>query len=107
MARNREMDNLAKDAAAALAAGMSYGRYMALRYKPPVRERPSTKKDTSKKEVPKGARVCVICGEVFYTKMPHQLCCSKECSKENGRRKSREYQRIKYAERKAKNAECK
>lgn len=106
MARNREMDNLAKDAAAALAAGMSYGKYMALHYKP-VPNKPAPKKETPKKEVPKGGRVCVICGEIFYTKLHHQLCCGKECSKENGRRKAREYQRLRYAERKAKNAECK
>lgn len=37
--KKKEMDNLAKDAAAALAAGMSYGKWKAMQEQPEVREK--------------------------------------------------------------------
>lgn len=91
MAKKREPDNLAMDAAAALAAGMSYGKYMALRYKP-------VQKPAPKKEEPEGDRVCKICGTPFFAIRWNQLCCCKECSYENTRRRANEKARQKYAE---------
>lgn len=102
MAKNREMDNLAKDAAAALAAGMSYGRYMALRYKPPVQKKPAPKKE----EEPKGDRICKICGAPFFAIRHNQLCCSYPCSRENSKRRANELQRLRRAAQKKRQEEA-
>ena len=104
MARKSEMDNLAKDAAAALASGMSYGKYMALHYKP-VEKKPAPKKEEpAQKPVPKkeseGDKVCKICGASFIAARPHQVCCGTACSQENSRRESVEWHRKKRAEEK-------
>lgn len=91
------MDKLAADSAAALAAGMSYGKYMALKHKP-VQRKPEPKK-------PEGDRVCKVCGAWFFAKVHNQLTCSHKCSVENGRLKANERAREIYAERKAQNGE--
>ena len=68
----REPDQLAKDAAAARAAGMSYGKWKALQG-----ERPETKK-----EIPEGWRICVYCGKPFKpATWRKQLYCEAYCQK--------------------------
>lgn len=88
------MDKLAADSAAALAAGMSYGKYMALKHKP-VQRKPEPKK-------PEGDRVCKVCGAWFFAKVYNQMTCSHQCSVENNRLRANERARQLYAERMAK-----
>jgi hypothetical protein len=103
-------DRLAADSAAALAAGMSYGKYMAMRYvpKPPtpapkIKEKPTEPKATK----PSGDhyKACIICGKSFYAYVHNQKCCSPKCSDVHRHRYAAEYGRKKYAERKAQNGE--
>lgn len=37
-------------------------------------------------------RICKICGATFIPRVPSQLCCCKECSKENNRRLNNKHQ---------------
>ena len=89
MARKKEMDNLAKDAAAALAAGMSYGKWKAMQDKPVVIEK--------KEEIPEGWRVCKRCGKPFKVKnfgkrqIYCELACQKAAQRDRDREKNREY----------------
>ena len=99
MAKKKEMDNLAKDAAAAKAAGMSYGQWKAMQYNPVVIK----KKD----EIQEGWKVCPHCNQPFKPSQQGskqiycELTCQRETQKErymvNG--KNKEYQR-RYKEKK-------
>ena len=71
MARKKEMDNLAKDAAAALAAGMSYGKWKAMQGYSELK-----KKD----EIPEGWRACKHCGKPFKP-INKQIYCEFACQK--------------------------
>lgn len=51
MAKKKEMDNLAKDAAAALAAGMSYGKWKAM-------QDPVKIEEPNPDEIPEGYKIC-------------------------------------------------
>ena len=68
MERNKKMDKLSQDACDALKAGMSYGKYMAMKgYS--VTARPTRE--------PVGYRhVCQFCGKEFYVqdKSPRKFC---------------------------------
>lgn len=83
MARKKEMDNLSKDAAAALAAGMSYGKWKAM-------QRPVT----FEKAIPDGWQVCPQCGKAFKPKIKNnQIYCEIGCQRAaevERRRKKRE-----------------
>lgn len=95
MAKKREMDNLAKDAAAALAAGMSYGKWKALQENP----LPKKKKD----EIPDGWKVCKRCGKPFKPKATNQKYCDFVCQRAETeeRRKAKHLDEMKrYRERK-------
>ena len=110
MAKKKAMDNLAKDAAAALAAGMSYGKWKAIHG--------DTRDVNETKEVivQEGWSICVHCGKVFKprTRRPQKYCdtvCQEDALHERDREKylarSREYQRRKREEeRKQKNESC-
>jgi hypothetical protein len=74
MSRKKEMDNLAKDAAAALAAGMSYGRWKAMQGEP--------KKIETVEGMPKGWQRCKWCNRIFKpTKKGRQLYCEISCQR--------------------------
>lgn len=91
----REPDNLAKDAAKALAAGMSYGRWKAMH--------PETKVDNPQDdEIPDDWKLCKYCGKPFKPRgSSKQLYCEAGCqlaaSRERDRERKREYARA-YAE---------
>ena len=68
-------NRLTLDAIAAREAGMSYGQWMAM-MQGKERPEPELKPDPT----PNGARACVICGRLFYSKRRNQICCSKDCS---------------------------
>lgn len=92
--KKKEMDNLAKDAAAALAAGMSYGKWKALQ------ENPVPKKKTG--ELPEGWKLCKRCGKPFKARKTQVYCeysCQREEAVENDREKHNERMR-QYRERK-------
>lgn len=82
MARKKKPDKLAQDAAAARAAGMSYGKWKALQSN--LVER--------KKEIPDGWLVCQYCGKQFKpkTKRPQMYCevyCQKQAQEERDRQR--------------------
>lgn len=93
------MAKLSADAAAALAAGMSYGKYMAMKYVP-VQKQPEPEPVDQPKPRPKREpeqyngkdrnRLCRICGAPFYAMVHNQVCCSSECSYENSLSLARE-----------------
>lgn len=66
------MDQLSQDAAAALAAGMTYGKWKALQG-----ERPETEK-----KIPEGWQICAHCGKPFKpTTWRKQIYCESYCQK--------------------------
>lgn len=70
MGKKKQMDRLSRDAAAAKAAGMSYGKWKALQPK----YEPKPLKPKGRKEV-----TCQFCGKVFYqSDNRHRKYCS-EC----------------------------
>lgn len=84
--KNKEPDKLSRDAAAAKAAGMSYGKWKAMQT--PVK--------MVEKGIPEGWRICAYCGKAFKpkSKRPQLYCevyCSNRASSErnNQRRKER------------------
>jgi hypothetical protein len=99
MARKKEPDKLAQDAAAALAAGMSYGKWKAMQE--PV------KIEKKAEEIPEGWLICKQCGKPFkpktYRKQKYcEMSCQQAAQKERDRGKYngyyREYQARKRAE---------
>jgi len=97
MAKKKEMDNLAKDAAAALAAGMSYGMWKAIHGDTKV----ELEEDFSGDAIPEGWKICRHCGKLFKPNKysGRQFYCDIECQ--------RERQRIRERDRKRKQAEKK
>ena len=103
MAKKKEPDKLARDAAAALAANMSYGKWKAMEDRPVA--------ITKKEIVPKfGYGICKYCGKQFEkTSNLRRFYCDAICQRnaqlERDREKRREYNRAygkrKRAERKA------
>ena len=100
MARKREMDQLAKDAAAARAAGMSYGKWKALQ-EPVVEEAPKVV------EIPEGWKRCPHCGKIFkpaprkakkYCEPLCQMAAARARDREERREYYREYRAQKRAE---------
>lgn len=96
--KKKEMDNLAKDAAAALAAGMSYGKWKALQENPVVEEK--------NEDSPKGWKVCPRCGKSFKPnkwgsgrQIYCDVGCQMEANAERNRERNLERQRL-YRERK-------
>lgn len=86
MAQYKVMDKLAQDAAAALAARMSYGRWKALH--------PYTKDKEEEPTVPKGCKTCKHCGKAFRPKPgTSQVYCEVWCQKEAQRKRDRERKR--------------
>ena len=82
MAKNQEMDNLAKDAARALAAGMSYGKWKPLF--------PHTKDDNILVPAP-NTKPCKFCGKPMKKGGRHRDYCSEECAYEARLLRFREY----------------
>lgn len=100
-----DMDNLARDAALAKDAGMSYGQWKAMY--------PNTKVDELKikpvkKEVEPGWKVCPHCGKKFkpnkFASTRQTYCeigCQKEAQKARDKDKMREYYREYMAKKRA------
>ena len=71
MAKRKEPDKLAKDAAAALEAGMSYGKWKVLQA--PVK--------IEKQEIPEGWKLCAYCGKPFKPRAKaNQKYCEPICA---------------------------
>jgi hypothetical protein len=101
MAKKKEMDNLAKDAARALAADMSYGKWKALH--------PNTKDIEEEPVLPHEWRICIRCGKEFKPrKGVRQLYCEANCQQEAATERRKESRRAWYrAYRERKRAEQK
>ena len=72
------MDRLSRYACAALEAGMSYGKYMAMHgYHLPIQA------DTEAVDAPQGiSKICPQCGKEFTNgKIKQKIYCSLECQK--------------------------
>ena len=94
MAKKKKMDNLAKDAAAALAAGMSYGRWKALHPKTDAVE-------SQDDEIPYGWKPCKNCGKYFKPTKGGQRYCDGQCKIEAQRTRDRELKRMQAAKKRA------
>ena len=84
MAKKKQPDKLAQDAAAAKAANMSYGNWKAMQTNPVK----------TKNEIPDGWRVCQYCGKPYKpkTKRPQLYCeayCGNLARRERERKKGR------------------
>lgn len=116
-AKKKEMDKQAKDAAAALAAGMSYGRWKAMQDFPVVIEKETGKilvldkavvAEKKAEEIPESWRICKRCGKPFnpnkYGK--RQMYCEYECQRAAQRERDREKMREHYRKYMAKRREA-
>lgn len=84
MAKEEELDNLSRCSNEALAAGMTYGKYMALKYE---KERPP--KMGASPPLP-GWKVCPYCGAKFYAAHGKMKYCSAICGTNATYQKRRE-----------------
>lgn len=85
------MDNLARDAMAAVQAGMTYGKWKVLH--------PHTNPDANA-VTGRGSdaglekfEVCIVCHKVFEIEGRHRLTCSAECRKAHNLERNRNYMR--------------
>ena len=83
------MNNLTRDAVAARAAGLTYGKYKGLQFEAAQKERERLDRErqlrkekrqeekSARKSVPKNARLtkCVWCGREFWAIPPVNTCC--------------------------------
>ena len=98
--KKKEMDNLAKDAAAALAAGMSYGKWKAMQGYRTVEKI---------EEIPEGWKLCKRCGKAFKPTNKQIYCdidCQKAAQREKDKGKRREYWKEYAARKKVANESC-
>ena len=96
----KEPDKLAQDVSKAIAAGMSYGNWKAMQYKPVK----------VGKKIPDGWLVCQYCGKPFKPKTRRlQLYCEAGCQveaqKERDRAKGSQYKKEWRAKQKERGAE--
>lgn len=99
MAKKKEPDKLAQDAAAALAAGMSYGKWKAMQDAVKIEK-------LSNGEIPEGWKRCRYCGKPFKPKSNRtqyycEVYCQTEAYKEKCREKDRERKRAYMAKKRA------
>ena len=91
MAKNKGMDNLANDAARALAAGMSYGKWKHFH--------PHTKGEEIVVVDP-NTKPCVICGKPMKKGGTLKKYCSPECAYEARKLREIEFKQRKMAKKK-------
>lgn len=88
------VDKLAHDAAAARAAGMTYGKWKAMHPTTEIREEP--KRDEKELEKHKIWRKCVLCGKDFCIPIKNnRKYCSIACYDYVNNERSKKYQRQK------------
>lgn len=73
MAKKKELDNLTINVLAAEKAGLSYGKYMALKHE---KEQPQKMAESP---IPPGWKVCPHCGKKFYAEQGKRRYCSEFC----------------------------
>lgn len=84
---NNEPDMLAQEAAAALAAGMTYGKWKGLQYEQ-AKNRESQRRE---KEIPEGWLICQHCGKPFKPKTKRkQFYCEVSCQVSAARERDKE-----------------
>ena len=95
------MDQLARDAIAAQKAGMSYGKYMAMKHQPAPavlqKKKTGKKKTDAVSERPR----CKLCGELIPEDSKNRKYCSYECAERAREQQASECKRRKRQEKKA------
>lgn len=89
------MAGLSRDALCARRAGMSYGKWMAMKDV----QKPNIKAED---ELPEGWRKCKLCGKPFKPHDARMLYCDSICRVKSNAPRDRERRREKYWEDKAK-----
>lgn len=91
---NKEIDRLTQENAAALAAGMSYGKWKARQYVPQAAAKAPT---VAGEEKPQYRHVCEYCGKEFFIKSKRQqkYCCY-DCRYEADNKRLREKNNVPY-----------
>lgn len=85
MDNKKEPDRLAQEAAAALAASMSYGKWKGLQYE---RDKEAQSRE---KKIPEGWLICKYCGKPFKPKTKRsQFYCEAVCQMEAQKQRDRE-----------------
>lgn len=102
MAMQKEPDKLAQDAAAARAAGVSYGKYKAM-------QTPRKSQKAKADEIPEGWKICKLCGKPYKptSKRPQKYCgaeCQQKAAMEKRKDKIREYRKQWQERKRAENA---
>ena len=87
------VDQLTLDCIAAQKAGMTYGKWKALHYVPPVEIPKQEVKPEVKEEALK--RVCRYCGKEFVVGHKLMWHCSEDCSYETQKARQKERYRMK------------
>ena len=90
----RKMDRLSRDAMRARQAGVSYGKYIAMKAEEPEIE--------AEDEIPEGWIKCKFCGRPFKPYDKRMLYCDSICRQKSNAPRNRERRREKYWEEKAK-----
>lgn len=85
----KELDQLTKDSISAQKAGMSYGRYMAMKPKKGYAPKVETEEEWP---------VCKVCGKVMVDVRKDRMYCSPECTAYIKSIKSQERYRKKVAQ---------
>lgn len=82
MAKEKEIDRLAKEADEALALGMSYGKYKAMQQAQPIKPKePPLLHDGIQVfgRHPEREMVCVVCGKKYISRCQRRMYCSELC----------------------------
>lgn len=89
MRKTKEPDRLSRHASEALALGMSYGKYMAMRYERGLRSREELRKADTHEQEP--GKYCAICGKPMPDAGRQRKYCGKACAIQGRRQTSREF----------------
>lgn len=84
----KEMDNLTRDALAAQAAGMSYGKYKGLQHALGGQQQAAPAPTQSTRKT--FDLVCLQCGGAFVAKSARKKYCCEDCKKQHDNEKWKE-----------------
>lgn len=73
------MDNLSKMAKLAREKGVSYGKFMAIRYEKEQKLRTPFQYTYDKEKEQSGYKKCILCGNYYYPNCAAQKFCTSRC----------------------------
>ena len=79
MSTSKDVDNLTKDVLDAEKAGMSYGKWKALKYEAETKVKREPPKKLDYYEEYDWNGTCIVCGKQFHKRVWCQKTCSEEC----------------------------